>query len=587
MDDSTNSSEDFPNTRRSVDHLHIDDNQLAVFILLKNERAIERTIAVHWIHWYLESKYSATAALFQVFVSALGYDYKIQIPEDETFIQRHLSSTINDLERLYKNDQPYLLGDAKRGLFKEKYCNMLKKIVIIGRDQVILDSFFMEIMIYFLDLLSKSFIKNHRILSVITALSIYTPMTRIRYNLLNMETSELETLGLRMNKIYEIIIKPNMKSIETKDILKLYILSIKRWFIYDKFSLTYCKVSNLKFILRTTYARDKNVRATALILLKHIYQLCSKSQNAQETELKKFTKDKADKIIRLCFRRGSNIRSYGIEITKLSYAMFPDSFSQKQLQSVFKLVFHLHQKVARAAGSLFWFYITQEYDIFYIQYLILFLLEHKNVDRDTDLFVDAIWSEISTKDYRKMVDLLIEMLNYSYDIRDFISREAVEMLKVEFSEQAKITLIETLLEIHLQYIREASTGQCLRHTLKMKEFTELDLLEIRLKMDLVTETLYDIICPIIERMFQVNSKCVMMVLEIPQYFNYMLYKNNVSFLEDLVSLLSRILNEQTDEHILQVCLKTINILRDSEICDVFPIIRLLDDDILYIMNDSI
>lgn len=79
-------------------------------------------------------------------------------------------------------------------------------------------------------------------------------------------------------------------------------------------------MSNLKFILRTTYARDKNVRATALILLKHIYQLCSKSQNAQETELKKFTKDKADKIIRLCFRRGSNIRSYGIEITKLSYA---------------------------------------------------------------------------------------------------------------------------------------------------------------------------------------------------------------------------------------------------------------------------
>lgn len=61
-----------------------------------------------------------------------------------------------------------------------------------------------------------------------------------------------------------------------------------------------------------------------------------------------------------------------------------------------------------------------------------------------------------------------------------------------------------------------------------QEFTELDLLEIRLKMDLVTETLYDIICPIIERMFQVNSKCVMMVLEIPQYFNYMLYKNNVS-----------------------------------------------------------
>lgn len=61
-----------------------------------------------------------------------------------------------------------------------------------------------------------------------------------------------------------------------------------------------------------------------------------------------------------------------------------------------------------------------------------------------------------------------------------------------------------------------------------QEFTELDLLEIRLKMDLVTETLYDIICLIIERMFQVNSKCVMMVLEIPQYFNYMLYKNNVS-----------------------------------------------------------
>lgn len=99
-----------------------------------------------------------------------------------------------------------------------------------------------------------------------------------------------------------------------------------------------------------------------------------------------------------------------------------------------------------------------------------------------------------------------------------------------------------------------------------------------------------------------------MALEIPQYFNYILYndKEDVSIIKhcvtaknitillnlyfqlikDLVALLSRILYEEEDENILKVCLETINVIRESEARSIFPFVEMLDTDV-EIYNDRL
>ena len=550
-------------------------------------RAVLQSVVDEWIEVYRQDRENGIVQLIQFFIRSSGCKGKITAQMRQTYENAQIIRALVDEFDEDSGDYPLIMTGPQWKKFRSNFCEFIHTLIRQCQYSIIYDQFLIENMISILIGLSDSQVRAFRHTATLASMKLMTALVDVALTLsVNLDNTQRQyeaerqkSVGInkRSSERLDMLMSKRQELEENNDDIKTMLGYLFKSIFVHRYRDTFPEIrsicmyeigiwmkrlpvflddSYLKYVGWTLHDKVGDVRLKCLNSLLPLYE---SEEITKKMEL--FTNKFKDRIVSMTLDKEPEVAVMAVKLVINIHKHHREVLSDKDCEHVYELVFATNRAVAQAAGEFLNERLFQVDDQAnenlrsrrgkkrsphtpLIRDLIQFYIESELHEHGAYLVDSLIESHPMMKDWECMTDLLIEEPGPEEEPLD--DRQET-----------------SLIEVMVCCIKQASTCEppvgrgSQRKQLTTKEQKALQEDKIRISQHFIS------VLPELLHKYKTDAEKVTNLLTTPQYLDLSFYSKHTEHLDNLLRLITEIVDIHSDKEVLETAAKTFEFLFDE------------------------